>query len=172
MSEHIRYAWGQSSLGEFIAARSEQGLVAFEFSDQRDETIKRLRARFPDAVVTEDHEALRDMIDILSDIVDHPEHRPDLALDVRGTDYQKRVWEILRQIPAGSRTNYGAIAAQLGTRDARDVTDAIASNAIAILIPCHRVVKKDGSLSGYRWGFKRKRVLLSREQQASDFKLG
>ncbi len=78
---------------------------------------------------------------------------------------------MLREIPAGETTTYGALAARLGTRDPRDVTEAIASNAIAILIPCHRVVKKDGSLSGYRWGFKRKRALLERERRAQPFRL-
>jgi AraC family transcriptional regulator, regulatory protein of adaptative response / methylated-DNA-[protein]-cysteine methyltransferase len=171
MTEHIRYAFGQSSLGEFIAARSEQGLVVFEFSDQRNKTIERLRSYFPDAEVEEDREALNDMLGKLSDVVDHPERQADIPLDVRGTDFQKRVWEILRRVPAGETTNYGAVAAELGTRDARDATEAIASNPIAILIPCHRVIKKDGSLSGYRGGVKRKRALLSREQQASGFKL-
>ncbi len=171
MTEHIRYAFGQSSLGEFIAARSEQGLVVFEFSDGQSKAIERLRSYFPDAVVVEDREGLQNTLAVLSDIVDHPDRRCELALDIRGTDFQKRVWEILRRIPAGETTNYGAVAAQLGTRDARDATEAIASNPIAILIPCHRVIKKDGSLSGYRGGVKRKRALLSREQQASGFKL-
>jgi AraC family transcriptional regulator, regulatory protein of adaptative response / methylated-DNA-[protein]-cysteine methyltransferase len=171
MTEHIRYAFGQSSLGEFIAARSEQGLVVFEFSDQRNKTIERLRSYFPDGEVEEDREALNDMLAKLSDVVDHPERQADIPLDIRGTDFQKRVWEILRRVPAGETTNYGAVAAELGTRDARDATEAIASNPIAILIPCHRVIKKDGSLSGYRGGVKRKRALLSREQQASGFKL-
>jgi AraC family transcriptional regulator of adaptative response/methylated-DNA-[protein]-cysteine methyltransferase len=171
MTEHIRYAFGQSSLGEFIAARSEQGLVVFEFSDQQSRRVEQLRARFPDAVVKEDREALNDTLALLSDIVDHPERPCLVPLDIRGTDFQRRVWEILRRIPAGETTNYGAVAAELGARDARDATEAIASNPIAILIPCHRVIKKDGSLSGYRGGVKRKRALLSREQQASGFKL-
>jgi AraC family transcriptional regulator of adaptative response/methylated-DNA-[protein]-cysteine methyltransferase len=94
-----------------------------------------------------------------------------LALDIRGTDFQKRVWEILRRIPAGETTYYGAVAAELGSTDARETTDAIANNPIAVLIPCHRVVKKDGSLSGYRGGVSRKRALLSREQHASGFSL-
>ena len=171
MSEQIRYAWGKSSLGTFIAASSEQGLVVFEFSDDRDDTLERLHGRFADAIITEDADALGDTVAALSTAIDHPERESDLALDIRGTDYQKRVWALLRQIPAGSTTSYGAIAEQLGTRDARDATEAIVSNSIAILIPCHRVVKKDGSLSGYRWGARRKRALLSREQQASEFKL-
>jgi AraC family transcriptional regulator, regulatory protein of adaptative response / methylated-DNA-[protein]-cysteine methyltransferase len=78
---------------------------------------------------------------------------------------------MLREIPAGATTNYGALAAKLGTRDARDVTEAIGSNSIAILIPCHRVVRKDGSISGYRWGIRRKRALLDRERQAAPVRL-
>jgi O-6-methylguanine DNA methyltransferase len=116
--KRIRYAWGESSVGEFTAAVSQRGLVAFEFADGR------------------------------------------IA-----------AWSLLREIPVGQTTNYGALAAKLGTRDARDVTEAILWNAIAILIPCHRVVKKDGSVSGYRWGFMRKRTLLERERQAALFRL-
>jgi AraC family transcriptional regulator, regulatory protein of adaptative response / methylated-DNA-[protein]-cysteine methyltransferase len=171
MTEHIRYAFGQSSLGEFIAARSEQGLVVFEFSDGQIKAIERLKTRFPDAVVEEDYAALDDTLAVLSDIVDHPDRQANVPLDLRGSEFQKRVWEVLCRIPAGETTNYGAVAAELGSRDARDATEAIASNPIAILIPCHRVIKKDGSLSGYRGGVKRKRALLSREQQASGFKL-
>lgn len=77
------------------------------------------------------------------------------------------MWSLLREIPSGETTSYGALAARLGTRDARHVTEAIASNAIAILIPCHRVMKKDGSLSGYRWGFRRKRSLIERERRGT-----
>jgi len=96
----------------------------------------------------------------------HP-HDPGIVLDMRGSDYQKQVWSMLREIPAGETTNYGSLAAKLGTRDAREVTEAIGSNAIAILVPCHRVIKKDGSTSGYRWGVRRKRALLERERQAA-----
>lgn len=171
MTEHIRYAFGQSSLGEFLAASSEQGVVAFEFVDDKGRRVQRLLERFPDAVVVEDAAGLKDVVVALSEAVDHPERPSSLPLDPRGTDFEMRVWEILRRIPAGETTYYGAVAAELGTRDARETTEAIASNPIAILIPCHRVIKKDGSLSGYRAGVRRKRALLSREQQASTFKL-
>jgi AraC family transcriptional regulator of adaptative response/methylated-DNA-[protein]-cysteine methyltransferase len=171
MTEQIRYGFGQSSLGEFLAARSEQGLVVFEFIDGKDKRVERLRERFPDAVVVEDRDDLKDICVALSEVIDHPERPCLMPLDVRGTDFQKRVWEILRRIPPGETTNYGAVAAELGSRDARDATEAIASNPIAILIPCHRVIKKDGALSGYRGGVRRKRALLSREQQAGAFKL-
>ncbi len=171
MPERIRYAWGESSLGQVIVAASDEGLVAFEFADDRAVVLQALQVRHPDAVLVEDRDDLPRLVGKLAALVDHPEMDPGIALDPRGSDYQKQVWSLLRDVPAGQTTNYGALAARLGTRDARDVTEAIASNAIAILIPCHRVVKKDGSLSGYRWGFKRKRALLERERQAAPFKL-
>jgi AraC family transcriptional regulator of adaptative response/methylated-DNA-[protein]-cysteine methyltransferase len=164
MSDHIRYAWGRSSLGEFIAAVSERGLVAFEFADSRAAVFHALRARLAGSVFEEDPNGLSDLIRQLATLVDHPDIDQSIALDPRGSDYQKQVWSLLQDIPVGQTTNYGALAARLGTRDVRDLAEAIASNGIAILIPCHRVVKKGGSLSGYRWGFTRKRALLERER--------
>jgi AraC family transcriptional regulator of adaptative response/methylated-DNA-[protein]-cysteine methyltransferase len=171
MSEQIRYGWGQSSLGDFVAAVSVRGLVAFEFADHRSAAFEALRTNLSGAALEEDQSGLSNLIDKLETLVDRPETDPGIKLDPRGSDYQKQVWSLLRDIPAGETTNYGALAARLGTRDAREVTEAIASNTIAILIPCHRVVKKGGSLSGYRWGFKRKRALLDRERQAAPFRL-
>jgi AraC family transcriptional regulator of adaptative response/methylated-DNA-[protein]-cysteine methyltransferase len=110
------------------------------------------------------------MVGKLEHLVDHPDQDPGIVLHMRGSDYQKQVWTILREVPAGETTNYGSLAANLGTRDARDVTEAISSNTIAVLIPCHRVVKKDGSISGYRWGVRRKRILLQRERQTELFR--
>jgi AraC family transcriptional regulator, regulatory protein of adaptative response / methylated-DNA-[protein]-cysteine methyltransferase len=164
MSEKICYAWGESSLGSFLAAVSDRGLVAFEFADDHAARLDALRARLPEANVDEDVEGLADVVSKLADVVDHPERDPQIALDARGTAYATRVWDIVREIPAGQVKTYGEIAARMGTpRDARDVTEAIANNTLAIVIPCHRVVKKDGSISGYRWGTKRKRALLNRE---------
>ena len=171
MSESIRYAWGESSLGDFIAAVSARGLVAFEFADHRAAILEALRTRLAGAALEEDRNGLADLVDKLEALVDRPDVGLAIPLDPRGSDYQRQVWSLLRDFPAGETTHYGALAAKLGTRDARDVTEAIAANAIAILIPCHRVVKKDGSLSGYRWGFKRKRALLDRERQAAPFRL-
>ena len=161
MTEHIRYAGGKSSLGDFLAAVSDRGLVAFEFDTMPDA----LRLRFPEAGVEADPGGLSDVVRALARVVDDPSHDPGIVLDPRGSDYQKRVWAMLRDIPAGETTCYGALAAKLGTRDAREVTEAIGSNTIAILVPCHRVLKKDGSISGYRWGVRRKRALLERERQ-------
>jgi len=163
--DHLLYAWGKSSLGDFIAAKSERGLVTFEFASPYGNAATALQARFPNVVLTEHPEALAETIATLVHLVDHPGRDPAIPLDVHGSDFEKKVWDLLRQISPGTTTSYGAIAAQMGTRDARDVTAAIAANTLAILIPCHRVVKKDGSLSGYRWGSKRKRALLDRERK-------
>lgn len=171
MTEQIRFTWGTSSLGDFIAAVSDAGLVAFEFADRGGPALDALRESLPEADITEDDAGLADIAARLAALIDHPESDPGIALDPRGSDYQKRVWSLLRRVPAGETTSYGALAAQLGTRDARDVTEAIASNPIAVLIPCHRVVKKDGSISGYRWGVRRKRALLDRERQAAPFRM-
>jgi AraC family transcriptional regulator of adaptative response/methylated-DNA-[protein]-cysteine methyltransferase len=167
MSERIRYARGSSSLGDFTAAVSDKGLVVFEFGEPDAAMLDALQARFPDAVIEDDRSGLSGTIGKLEHLVDHPDKDLGIALDMRGSDYQKTVWTLLREVPAGETTNYGALAAKLGTRDARDVTEAIGANAIAILIPCHRVIKKDGSISGYRWGVRRKRSLLERERQAA-----
>lgn len=170
MSERIRYAWGESSLGDFMVATSEEGVVAFEFAQGGAAALDALRARFPGAELESDEPGLAELVEKLAAAIERPDLDPGIPLDFRGSDYQKQVWTILRGIPAGQTTTYGAIAAAMGSpRDARDVTDAIASNPIAILVPCHRVVKKDGSMSGYRWGPKRKRMLLAREQHSEKF---
>jgi AraC family transcriptional regulator, regulatory protein of adaptative response / methylated-DNA-[protein]-cysteine methyltransferase len=168
MTEIIRYAAGDSSLGRFIAARSERGLVSFEFAEDADA----LRTTLPEALLVQDDVAMAGTIRTLAETVDHPERDPGLRLDPRGSDFEMRVWNALRQIPAGSTATYGDIAATLGAAaDARAVGEACAANRIAILIPCHRVVKKDGKLAGYRWGFQRKRTLLTREQRCFAFQL-
>ena len=171
MPELIRYAFGESSLGRFVAAMSAAGLVIFEFGDNEADLLKLLTMRLPDAQVERDDVGLQDIVRKLERLVDHPEEAPGIALDPRGDADQKQAWSLLREIPAGETTSYGALAAKLGARDARGVTEAIGSNPIAILIPCHRVVKKDGSISGYRWGVRRKRALLKREQHLANYQL-
>jgi AraC family transcriptional regulator of adaptative response/methylated-DNA-[protein]-cysteine methyltransferase len=171
MHEPIRFAWGTSSLGDFIVATSEKGLVALEFAVHRAEMEEALRVRFPEADVVDGHSELTELLEQVSRAIEEPERDPGLPLDLRGTPYEVTVWTMLRSVPAGETTNYGALAAELGTRDARDVTEAIASNPVAVLVPCHRVIKKDGSISGYRWGVKRKRALLAREQRSVGFRL-
>lgn len=169
MREIIRFAWGTSSLGDFIVAMSEKGLVALEFNSHRAAMENALRVRFPDADVVDSQTDLASVLEQVSRAIEEPGFDPGLPLDLRGTPYEINIWTMLQSIPVGETTNYGALAAKFGVRDARDVTVAIASNPIAVLIPCHRVIKKDGSISGYRWGVKRKRALLAREQNRRGF---
>ena len=166
MSDVIRYAFGKTSLGDVLVAASDKGVVALEFVDDRDVVEELFHSRFPDADVVSDQEGLSLLLARIRRIVDKPHCGSNVDLDLRGTPYEIRVWNLLRKIAVGETTSYGALAAKLGTRDARDVTKAISTNPIAILVPCHRVLKKDGSISGYRWGVRRKRALLEREQLA------
>lgn len=166
MGETIRYAWGLSSLGDFIVALSTSGVVALEFGTRTIEVPASLRRRLPEVTWVHDEAGLATTVAKLVALIDEPGADPGLPLDMRGSDYEKKVWNMLRRIPPGQTTYYGAIAAETGTPgDARDATAAISQNPIAILVPCHRVVKKDGSLSGYRWGAARKRALLQRERR-------
>jgi AraC family transcriptional regulator of adaptative response/methylated-DNA-[protein]-cysteine methyltransferase len=165
MREIIRFAWGDSSLGNFMVAMSEKGIVTLEFSSHHSAMENALRVRFPEADVINSREELTDILEKVGRAIEEPGFDPGVPLDLRGTPYEVEVWSMLRTIPVSKTTTYGALAAKLGTRDAREVTEAIACNPIAVLVPCHRVLKKDGSISGYRWGFKRKRELLAREQR-------
>jgi AraC family transcriptional regulator, regulatory protein of adaptative response / methylated-DNA-[protein]-cysteine methyltransferase len=165
MREIIRFAWGNSSLGDFMVAMSGNGLVALEFSSNRSAAEDALRARFPEADVIDGGQELTAILEKVQRAIEAPGFDPVIPLDLRGTSYEVEVWSMLRAIPVGETTNYGSLAARLGTRDAREVTEAIACNPVAVLVPCHRVIKKDGSISGYRWGVKRKRELLARERR-------
>src|SRR5882757_365668 len=104
--DFLLYAWGKSSLGDFIAAKSDRGLVAFEFARRDGGAVKALRARFPGVVMTEHPTAMAATVAALGRLVDHPGGDPGIPLDMRGTDYEKRVWDLLRQIPAGATTSY------------------------------------------------------------------
>lgn len=164
MNDIIRFAWGTSSLGDFIVAMSDKGIVALEFSSNQHAMEDALRARFPESAVERDQDGLTQVATTVAGLIDEPAIGCDLPLDLRGTPYEMTVWQMLREIPAGQTTTYGALATRFGSRDPRDVTQAIANNAVAVIVPCHRVIKKDGSISGYRWGVGRKRALLSRER--------
>jgi AraC family transcriptional regulator of adaptative response/methylated-DNA-[protein]-cysteine methyltransferase len=167
MSERIRFAWGSSFLGEFLAAASEEGaVVSLDLGEHRDRMLNTLHSRFPDDDIVPDQPGLAGLVGDLAGAIDEPGLGTPGKLDARGSEFQRKVWAMLLEIPAGETTNYGSLAAKLGTRDARDVTEAIASNTIAVLIPCHRVVKKNGSISGYRWGVRRKRMLLGTREAA------
>jgi AraC family transcriptional regulator, regulatory protein of adaptative response / methylated-DNA-[protein]-cysteine methyltransferase len=164
MNDIIGYAFGKTSLGEVMVAASERGVTALEFIADREIAEKSLQSRFVDAKIVADQAGLSLLLSDISRAVDRPDLGSDIALDLRGTPYEIRVWNLLRELAVGETTSYGALAAKLGTRDARDVTVAISTNPVAILVPCHRVIRKDGSISGYRWGVPRKRALLEREQ--------
>jgi AraC family transcriptional regulator, regulatory protein of adaptative response / methylated-DNA-[protein]-cysteine methyltransferase len=168
MREIIRFAWGISSLGDFVVAMSDRGVVTLEFSSIHAAMEDTLRLRFPDACLERRQEELAGVVETVAGLFDNPAADCAIPLDLRGTPYELSVWRMLQNIPLGETTTYGALAAKLGSRDARDVTSAIANNPIAVIVPCHRVIKKDGSISGYRWGVKRKRALLAREQRMTE----
>ncbi len=122
------------------------------------------RTCFPKAPLVEDGDSIAQLTDAVIDAIETPRHARDLPLDPQGTEFEQRVWRALRAIPPGATASYSEIAARIGARnEAYAVGEACAANMIAVAIPCHRVVRKDGGLAGYRWGFKRKRALLKRE---------
>jgi AraC family transcriptional regulator, regulatory protein of adaptative response / methylated-DNA-[protein]-cysteine methyltransferase len=166
--EIIRFAWGISSLGDFVVAMSDKGIVALEFSSMHLAMEDALRIRFPDSDLERSQEELVGVIEVVAGAIDDPTSGCDLSLDLHGTCYEVKIWRMSREIPDGQTTTYSALAAKLGTKDPRDVSAAIANNPIAVIVPCHRVIKKDGSISGYRWGVRRKRALLARERRATE----
>lgn len=167
MNPKIRYAWGLSSLGDFIAASSAHGLVAVEFAERGPVLPIALHERFAQADMVEDAAGMAATVRALASLIERPQTGSELAIDMHGTEFQRQVWHALRGIPAGQTASYGMLAASLGQpKAAREVAQACAANTLAVLIPCHRIIKKDGSISGYRWGVRRKRALLEREARA------
>ncbi|TPL85991.1 methylated-DNA--[protein]-cysteine S-methyltransferase [Mesorhizobium sp. B2-3-12] len=163
--ETITYAIGQSALGNILVARSPIGVRAILIGSDAKTLEQDLANRFPGSVLIEDEAGLRDDLAAIARFIETPGAGLDLPLDTRhGTPFQQRVWEALRTIPCGVTVTYTALARRLGMPDgARAVATACAANAIALGIPCHRVLRADGALSGYRWGIERKRALLERE---------
>jgi AraC family transcriptional regulator, regulatory protein of adaptative response / methylated-DNA-[protein]-cysteine methyltransferase len=163
----IRFAIGECSLGSILVARSAKGVCAILLGDDPDALLRDLQDRFPRASLIGGDAAFEDLIAKVVGFVEAPALGLDLPLDVRGTAFQQRVWQALREIPAGSTASYTDIAQAIGAPKAvRAVAHACAANALAVAIPCHRVVRNDGALSGYRWGIERKRALLERENAA------
>jgi AraC family transcriptional regulator, regulatory protein of adaptative response / methylated-DNA-[protein]-cysteine methyltransferase len=164
MNEEIRFAVGQTSLGAVVVASSKKGVAAILLGDDPDKLVQDLQDRFPKAHLIgadRDYEAL---VAQVVGFIEHPGVGLDLPLDVRGTAFQQRVWQAMRKIPVGATASYAELARRIGhPRAIRAVADACASNNLAIAIPCHRVIRKDGSLSGYAWGVERKRTLIERE---------
>ena len=160
----IRFALGQCSLGAIIVAATTKGVCAIALGDDPDELLRELQDRFPRAELTGGDAEFESLVALVVGLVEAPEQPLELPLDIRGTAFQQRVWQALRAIPAGSTSSYAAVAASIGAPAAvRAVAGACASNSLAVAIPCHRVVRSDGALSGYRWGIERKRALLDKE---------
>lgn len=162
--EAIRFAIGQSSLGAILVASSDQGVTAVLLGDDPDGLIDDLHDRFPMARLIGADRDYEDLVARVVGLVESPGLGADLPLDVRGTAFQQRVWQALRGIPAGTTATYADVAQRIGApKSVRAVAGACAANNIAVAIPCHRVVRSDGALSGYAWGVERKRILLERE---------
>ena len=162
----IRFAIGDCSLGAILVAATAKGICAISLGDQPDELARDLQDRFPHAELIGGDATFERWIAQVVGFVENPDVGLDLPLDVRGTAFQRRVWEALREIPCGSTVSYHELARQMGrAKSYRAVAGACAANLIAVAIPCHRVVRTDGSLSGYRWGVERKKELLRRERE-------
>lgn len=163
-NEHIRYLTASSSLGPVLVAATVRGVCLLEFRSTRNAEGE-LRKRFPNATIEGADPQLRDWVRQVVATIDQPGTDPGLPLDIRGTAFQVRVWNALTRLPAGETVSYGELARKLkAPNSTRAVARACATNHIAVLVPCHRVVGADGSLTGYKWGLARKKKLLAREK--------
>ena len=160
----IRFAVGECSLGSILVAQSDRGICAIALGDDPDALTRDLQDRFPNAELIGDDAGFERLVAQVVGFIEAPDIGLDLPLDVRGTAFQQRVWQALGEIPVGATASYADIARRIGAPQAvRAVAGACAANTLAVAIPCHRVIKQDGALSGYRWGVERKRALLARE---------
>jgi AraC family transcriptional regulator, regulatory protein of adaptative response / methylated-DNA-[protein]-cysteine methyltransferase len=165
---NIRYTCTDSPLGRMLVAATEKGICAIQFGDGDEELVEGLKREFPFAIRKHDDETMRTWTEaVLRQISGHKLNR-SLPLDIQATAFQKRVWTHLQSLPFGTTQSYGEVAKAIGQpKGARAVARACASNRIAVAIPCHRVVREDGEMGGYRWGVERKRALLQMEQKGS-----
>lgn len=160
----IRFAVGASSFGAVLVAATERGICAIRFGDDPEALVRQFQDQFASAELIGDDADFAQTVATVIGAIESPGDGFDLPLDVRGTAFQHRVWQALRSIPAGTTTTYTEIATRIGApKAARAVAHACATNEVAVAIPCHRVVRRDGDLAGYRWGIERKRALLARE---------
>jgi AraC family transcriptional regulator of adaptative response/methylated-DNA-[protein]-cysteine methyltransferase len=161
--EVIRYAKAQTSLGPILVAATERGICMVEFGASK-MLVEVLRQRFPKAVIEADADYLDAWVQRVVQVIDSTHPDAALPLDIRGTAFQRRVWHALTRLATGETVSYGELARRLkAPTSTRAVARACATNGIAVLVPCHRVVGRDGSLTGYKWGIERKRKLLARE---------
>jgi AraC family transcriptional regulator of adaptative response/methylated-DNA-[protein]-cysteine methyltransferase len=162
--ESIRFAVAACSLGALLVAATDKGICSILLGDDPDQLVRDLQDRFPKAELVGAEPGFERTVAQVVGFVEAPGIGLDLPLDVRGTAFQQRVWQALRQVPAGQTVSYAELAERLGVAaGARAVAGACAANPVAVAIPCHRVVRNDGSISGYRWGVERKQALLERE---------
>ena len=165
--DSIRFALGTCCLGALLVATTAKGVCCVLLGDDPNELISDVHRRFPKACLAQDSAELASLISKVAAIVDAPDASPSLPLDVRGTSFQQQVWRALLDIPSGTTATYSDVAEAIGApQSVRAVASACGANSIAVLIPCHRVVRKGGGLSGYRWGIERKSELLAREARA------
>lgn len=163
-AEKIRFAIGESSIGLVLVAQGDQGVMAVLIGDDRDALRNDLVGRFPGATLLAGNADIDVPTARVIEYIESPTRQLDMAMDMRGSDFQLEVWRALRNIPAGSVASYTDIARIIGRPNAvRAVAAACAANPLAVVVPCHRVVRRDGGLAGYRWGTERKRALLDRE---------
>jgi AraC family transcriptional regulator, regulatory protein of adaptative response / methylated-DNA-[protein]-cysteine methyltransferase len=162
--EVIRTAFAESALGLLLVGATERGVCFIGFAEDAGALEGDLRRRFPAARIEPADGALAGTVREVVGFIAEPRAALALPLDLRGTAFQQRVWQALQEIPAGSTVTYSQVAQRIGApRSVRAVAHACASNALALVVPCHRVVRCDGGLAGYRWGVERKRILLQRE---------
>lgn len=163
-NEVIRFAIGECSLGAILAAQSARGICAILLGDDPDTLARDLQDRFPKAELIGGDAAFEELVARVVGLVEAPRQGLDLPLDIRGTAFQERVWQALRLVPPGETISYAELARRIGQPGSvRAVARACGANRLAIAIPCHRVIRNDGALSGYRWGVARKQALLDRE---------
>jgi AraC family transcriptional regulator of adaptative response/methylated-DNA-[protein]-cysteine methyltransferase len=166
--ETIRFTIVRTALGWALVAATGRGICMTALGDERAALEAELRRRFPAALIWPADAALTGWAEQIVRFITRPGAQPDLPLDIRGTAFQAQVWRALLKIPPGRTATYSEIAAALGRPSAvRAVAQACASNKLAVLVPCHRVVRSDGDLAGYRWGIERKRALIARERAAA-----
>ena len=162
----IRYACVDSPLGRMLVAATEKGICAIQFADTDEELVEGLKHEFPFAARQQDDESMRSWTKMVLDRIQGHKLNRQLPLDIQATAFQRRVWSHLQRLPFGTTQSYGEVAKAIGRPSAaRAVARACATNPVAVAIPCHRVVREDGEMGGYRWGVERKRTLLAIERE-------
>ena len=162
--QRITFRVGSCALGLVLVASTPQGICAILLGSDEKALVGQLRSIFPQAALQKESKELDDVLNRVVQFIERPTATFALLLDIGGTAFQKRVWKALREIPAGQTATYKELALKLGATT-QEIGQACAANTLAVVIPCHRVIRSDGGLAGYRWGVNHKRLLLQREQE-------